>query len=416
MTLFQSDGATQVDTYDWAGGHAATTYGRCPDGTGDFVVTTASTRGLANACSPVRINEIESEGDTTRLDRARQHLCRTGRRLGLDAQGHRRHCTLTFFRRTPSSRSGATWPSTSSFGLGRCGLGPPVRRHGGAVESYTWGAHAAVSYGRCKDGLGDFVDNVTSTKGAANDCPGLDTSPWPGSQEVSTADLAETFNADASGLAFDPADPNMLWVAQNKRGTLWKLTGDGTTFTPAAGWETGKDPKYLDGTGAPDTEGLTIGGDGFIYAASERNNDASGVSRMSILRYDPAATTPTLVATDEWDVTAQIQALSPAPIGANLGLEGITFVPDSFLVAKGFKDVALNKTYDPADYPEAWDRALLRRGRGGRRRARLRPAPDGCGGRERQPGGDHPERVPERDGRRLRSGARAGLDGVRRHL
>jgi hypothetical protein len=41
--------ATLVDSYTWTA-HATTTYGRCPDGTGGFVTTTASTKGAANAC------------------------------------------------------------------------------------------------------------------------------------------------------------------------------------------------------------------------------------------------------------------------------------------------------------------------------------------------------------------------------
>jgi hypothetical protein len=40
---------TLVDTYTWTS-HATTTYGRCPDGTGPFVTTIASTKGTANAC------------------------------------------------------------------------------------------------------------------------------------------------------------------------------------------------------------------------------------------------------------------------------------------------------------------------------------------------------------------------------
>src|SRR5690606_30067567 len=57
------------------------------------------------------------------------------------------------------------------------------------VESYSWAAHALQSYGRCKDGVGEFKDTKATTKDAANVCPGLETAPWPGDQSVSTADL-----------------------------------------------------------------------------------------------------------------------------------------------------------------------------------------------------------------------------------
>ena len=53
-----------------------------------------------------------------------------------------------------------------------------------------------------------------------------------------------------------------------------------------------------------------------------------------------------MTANAEWNLTADIPAT-----GANLGLEAITWVPDTFLVAQGFVDTHLNKPYDPADYP-----------------------------------------------------------------
>src|SRR5262249_53032935 len=78
----------------------------------------------------------------------------------------------------------------------------------------------------------------------------------------------------------------------------------------------------------------------------ERNNSNNSVSRNSILRYDPAGSTTTLTATNEWNLTADLPVT-----GANLGVEGITWIPDAFLVSKGFFDEAANKLYNPADYP-----------------------------------------------------------------
>jgi len=46
--LFDAAGAL-IDTYSWTS-HATTTYGRCPNGTGPFTTTTASTKGTANSC------------------------------------------------------------------------------------------------------------------------------------------------------------------------------------------------------------------------------------------------------------------------------------------------------------------------------------------------------------------------------
>ncbi len=47
--LFAPDGTTLVDSYEWTA-HAATTYGRCPNGTGAFATTAASTKNAPNAC------------------------------------------------------------------------------------------------------------------------------------------------------------------------------------------------------------------------------------------------------------------------------------------------------------------------------------------------------------------------------
>lgn len=342
--LYLADGTTEVDTYGWTGGHPATTYGRCPDGTGDFQVTTVATRGTANACSPIRVNEIESSAPDSGAD-----FVELVNLSGADVD------VAGWVIKDSTETNPTTLPSptivpahghlvlTPAAGLGG---GDAVRLFDPAaklIDTYAWTEHAVTTYGRCADGVGTFKDNDAATPGATNDCPGLQTEPWPGSQTVQTSDVAATFNADASGVAFDPADPRFLWVAQNKAGTLWRLTKEGATWVPAAGWETGRNPRYPDGTGAPDTEGLTIGHDGAVYMASERNNDASGISKNSVLRYDPSSS---MNATDEWDLNPLLPAL-----GANLGLEGVTFVPDSFLVGAGFVDESTGAAYDPSGYP-----------------------------------------------------------------
>ena len=74
ITLYAADGATVIDTHTFPDDHAATTYGRCADGEGDFAVTASSTRGAVNDCAsetPVEeptaaeafvLNEIVSSG------------------------------------------------------------------------------------------------------------------------------------------------------------------------------------------------------------------------------------------------------------------------------------------------------------------------------------------------------------------
>jgi hypothetical protein len=346
VNLFLPDGTTQVDTTTW-GAHPATTWGRCPDGTGEFRETTTSTRGLANACSPIRINEIESDGgspgdwvELKNIGTAPVDLSGWVFKDSADAGGYVLPAGTTI------AAGGYRVLEVADFGFGLGGA-DSARLYDASstlVESYSWTAHAVQTFGRCKDGVGEFTDTRAATKGAANACPGLDTQPWPGSQSVATADLAGTFVQDLSGLAFDPSDPDVLWAAQNKVGTLFKLVREGSTWVPASGWP--KDPKFPGGVGAPDSEGITIGPDGFVYLASERDNSASGVSRMSILRYDPATTATTLTPTNEWNLTSKIPAA-----GANLGLEGVTWVPDSYLVAGGFVDQSTGAAYTPSSYP-----------------------------------------------------------------
>ncbi len=347
------DGTTVVDTYAWTA-HAATTYGRCPNGTGDFKTTTTSTRGTANACSPVRINEIESsDGTHGRLGRADQHQRRSGRLSGWVLKDSADADAYTFPAGSSVPANGYLVVDGGAGGFAfSLDAGDSVRLFGAdgttPVDSYAWTAHAAQTYGRCKNGIGDFVDTVAPTKGAANYCPGLDTEPWPGSQQIATADLAETFTQDLSGLVFDPKNPDVLWAAQNKKGTLFKLVRSGKNWVPDTenSWGAGKDPKYLDGTGAPDTEGLTIGPDGFIYASSERNNSASGVSRKSVLRYDPDASGTSLTATDEWNLTSQIPTA-----GANLGLEGVDVGAGLVPGRQRFRGPEHGEAYNPSDYP-----------------------------------------------------------------
>jgi hypothetical protein len=52
-----------------------------------------------------------------------------------------------------------------------------------------------------------------------------------------------------------------------------------------------------------------------------------------------------LVATHEWNLTTDLPVNEP-----NRGLEGISWIPDGHLTARGFHDERLNKPYDPADY------------------------------------------------------------------
>jgi len=354
--LFAPGGVELVDSYTWTA-HAATTYGRCPDGTGSFQTTTTSTRGSANDCAvAVRINEVESSGGTP------------GDWIELVNVGGGAADVSGFVVRDDDPTRGYVIPAGTvipagaylvieqavlGFGLGGADEARLFAADGTTLlDSYAWTAHATTTYGRCPDGTGSFASTSEPTKGTRNRCPGdIVYETWPGSESVTTVDLANTFGSNMSGLSLQPVNSvstGVLWAVKNGPGTLYRLAWANGVWTPNSSrtWRGGKALRYPDGTGDVDAEGVVVRGS-WAYVAAERNNAASGVSRNSILRYNVAtAVGTTLNAAREWELTADLPT-----VGANQGLEGITFVPDAYLVANGFFDENKGRAYSPADYP-----------------------------------------------------------------
>ncbi len=350
-----------ITSHEWTS-HAATTYGRCPNGTGEFITTSSSTKGAANDCSPasaaVRINEIESNGGTP------------GDWVELYNPGSTTADLSGFIVRDNDDSHTYTIPAGTTlapgaflvieeaaldYGLGGADAVRLFSPTGTIVDSYTWTTHAPITYGRCPDGTGEFAATTASTKGAANVCDtssGPSANPWPGSNTVTTADGVNVFNGNLSGLVYESTTSGpVLWAARNGPGAIFRLTWNGTIWTPDStnDWSAGKAVRYPDGSGDPDAEGITIGAAGSadgLYIATERSNQASSISRNTVLRFDADQAGATLIATHAWDLTADLPA-----VGANLGIEAITWVPDSFLVNRGFFDEAAGRAYNPADYP-----------------------------------------------------------------
>lgn len=169
------------------------------------------------------------------------------------------------------------------------------------------------------------------------------TQKWPGDPAVAVADSAGVLGENLSGLSFAGAD--VLWAVKNGPGTLHRLVRNGTGWSPdsAGGWAAGKKLHYRDGGGDPDAEGVVVTPDG-LFAATERDNDEDG-SLLKVLRYDTGSTADSLDAAAEWDLTADLPAVDD-----NGGFEGITWIPDSFLTANGFRDEHTKAPYDPATY------------------------------------------------------------------
>ncbi len=362
--LFDPSG-TIFETFSWQVHAPTTTYGRCPNGTGAFVTTASVTKGVANDCaSPVKINEVESSGGEP------------GDWVELHNPGATPADVSGFmFRDNDDSHNylvpaGTVIPpggfylleeAALGFGLGSGDSARIFDNTGTLLDSFTWTEHATTTYGRCPDGTGALVTTTSATKGAVNACPGA-AQPWPGDGTVQTVDGVSVFGGNMSGLVYEgsgtPA-PGALWAVRNGPGTLFRLIWDDVNAMwipdPANGGSAGKALRYPDGTGNPDAEGVAFAGAGSgggIYVATERNNDANGVSRNSILRFAPASASPVLTATHEWNLTADLPAVGP-----NVGMEAITWIPDTFLVSVGFVDETGGPTnpYHPANYPNHGD-------------------------------------------------------------
>lgn len=213
------------------------------------------------------------------------------------------------------------------------------------VDSYSWTSHAGTTYGRCADGTGSFVTTTASTKAAANACPPPPPATWPGGSAVSNADVAGFFGTNLSGLSYQ--DATVVWAVKNGPSTLYRLIPNGSQWQADTtnGWSAGKPLHYANGSGDPDAEGVVSTPDG-IVVATERDNNNSGTSLLKVLRFDPAAAGSPLNAGAEWNLTADLPSTA-----ANSGLEAISWVPDSALVAAGFRDEHTNSAYDPATYP-----------------------------------------------------------------
>jgi hypothetical protein len=214
------------------------------------------------------------------------------------------------------------------------------------IDSYSWTSYPDTTYGRCPDGTGAFIEMETITKGAPNDCNGSPTDPQPWTEDnVQTIDDSSTYLSNLSGLHIEPADGGeaaKLWAVQNRPSKIFlyekKISGWSLTNS--------RDLRFPSGSGSPDAEGITKAewDSPYLYVCTERDNDASG-ARLSILRYNETVSTP-MTATHEWNLTSQL----PSP-SAYYGLEGITWIPDTYLESVNFYDEEEGDIYDPNNYP-----------------------------------------------------------------
>jgi hypothetical protein len=176
---------------------------------------------------------------------------------------------------------------------------------------------------------------------------------WPGDSTVSCATHENALGTNVSGLVYEPASttsPTILWAIQNDPSKLYRLVWDGTAYVPSTGdgWTTGKALRYTDGSGDPDSEGITRTdwGTSEIYVVAERDNDHNQVIRNTILRYDLSGSKGVIGAAQQWEMDGDLPATA-----LNEGLEGIAWIPDDHLVQKAFFDDSRQVSYAPAVYP-----------------------------------------------------------------
>lgn len=290
--------------------------------------------------------------------------------------------------------------------------GALVLRYAWTFDDAVWDAHKSTLTFKANsdaDGMltlgaedateGDGSDDGESDGGSDEDAAAMTVSDWSGPDAVTTVDEQGEFGAtqgsgehtdgNLSGLVYEAAtstSPAVLWAADNDlnptlgetadkgAGALVRFVQDEAgnwVQDPESGWswttddgvtKGGKQLRYADGTGGVDAEGVTlINGSSSqgVFIASERDNLDKKVSRPSILRYDVTAeSTDTngdgaedLSAVGEWNLKSLIEGtgVTMGSDNANLGLEGVAFVPDSYLVSSGLRDTS-GALYDPDAY------------------------------------------------------------------
>ncbi len=346
--VYNSD-RIEIAHYEWQA-HAAGVYARIPDGTGELVDFETATKGRLNiVVNPVVINEVQSKdpnGGADWIELANP----TGLPLNIaglvlkdsdDTHGY------TIPDGTVIPANGFLVLTEDDFGFG-LGKGDSVRifENSMLIASTTWTDHTNPTWGLYPDVNGkEYRNTLEETPGAANEFDGIPkVIAWPGPDEVVTSDL--TFLEDSSGLDFFNG---RLYAVDNGTGKFWILdvAQDGT-LSFVKGFEDGKLVNFTTPSAkGPDTEGITVDGDGYIYLASERDNSDKGVNCNVILKADPNAQGSSQNAMRQWNLTDHLP-----DVAANTGIEAVEWVPASEISGLLF-DMNTNAPFNPSVYPNA---------------------------------------------------------------
>ena len=294
VTIFNKDGVS-IAEYAWEA-HANGVYARIPDGTGEFIEFPTSTKGKANiVTNPVVVNEVQSNdvnGGSDWIELANP----TGEVLDISGivikdNDDTHQYVIPEGTTIPAYGFLVLTEETFGFGLGK---NDSVRlfENDRLIASTTWPDHTNPTWGLYPDVTGNEYRNTKEvTPGKPNKFEGIpEMIAWPGNGEVVIFDHEPTFLEDSSGLDFFNGQ---LYAVDNGTGKFWILdVSKNGELSFAKGFENGKRVRFQkdadDAKAAgPDAEGITVDGDGFVYIASERDNNVKGVNFNMILKVDP---------------------------------------------------------------------------------------------------------------------------------
>ena len=354
VTIFNKDGVS-IAEYAWEA-HANGVYARIPDGTGDLIEFPTSTKGKANiVTNAVVLSEVQSKdsnGGPDWIELANP----TGEALdvsGIVIKDNDDEHEYVIPEGTTIPANGFLVLSEKTFGFG-LGKNDSVRlfENDRLIASTTWIEHTSPTWAVYPDVTGNEYRNTKEeTPGAPNkfaDIP--DSIAWPGNGEVVIFDHEPTFLEDSSGLDFSNGQ---LYAVDNGTGKFWILdVSKNGELRFAKGFENGKRVRFQkdadDAKAAgPDAEGITVDGDGFVYIASERDNNVKGVNFNMILQVDPHKEDNDLVALQQWDLTASLPQVS-----ANMGIESVEWVSNKNVEGKLY-DQNTDAVFDATNYPNA---------------------------------------------------------------
>lgn len=353
-TVFNRDGVV-IDEFEYSG-HAAGVYARIPDGTGAFVDFATSTKGKLNiVTNPVVVNEVQSKDPNGGVDWI-ELANPTDSDLDIsgivikdndDSHGY----TIPENTVIPANGFLVIDEDTLGFGLGK-GDSVRIYENDRLIGSTTWTDHTNPTWGLYPDVNGkEYRNTKEATPGAVNKFDGVpEIINWPGNEDITIYDEMPMFLEDSSGLDFHNGQ---LYAVDNGTGKFWILdvAKDGT-MTFAKGFEDGKRVRFQKdasnpNAAGPDTEGISVDGEGMVYFASERDNSAKGVNYNTILMVDPSAEGKDLPAIMEWDLTKSLPSVS-----ANMGIESVEWVSSADVNGKLF-DQNTNAGFDIKNYTKA---------------------------------------------------------------